>query len=261
MKKPFMWETPTENFKLAWNEVHVWRISLNVTAPYKRRLESILSVGEKYRAEKYRFLVDRNHFIVVRGVTRIILGCYLNMQPSELRFSYGSYEKPILIDQRDGHVLHFNVSHSDELGLCAVTRDRELGVDLERIRPGFIHEEIPEHFFSSQEVTKLRALPISLQEKAFFRCWTRKEAYLKAKGGGLSAKLNQFEVSFAPGEPAAILNTFDDPKEKIRWSLFDIDPGPSYAAAAVVEGFDLHMRYLQWQSYLVGRLHNITISN
>ena len=141
------------------------------------------------------------------------------MQPSELRFSHGFYGKPILIDQQAGHVLHFKVSHSDELRLCAVTRERQLGVDLERIRPGFIHDQIPEHFFSQQEVTQLRSLPISLQEKAFFRCWTRMEAYLKAKGGGLSAKLNlKYPLR---REAAAILDTFDELKGKTvgRYSI------------------------------------------
>ena len=247
--KPFVWETPTENFKLAWNEVHVWRVFLNVTAPYQQRLKSILSVDEKLRAKKYRFLVDRNHFIVARGVLRIILGCYLNMKPRELRFSYGPYEKPVLVDQPDGHELHFNVSHSHGLGLCAVTQGRKLGVDLEKIRPDLINEQIPEHFFSPAEVAKLRALPIALQKKAFFRCWTRKEAYLKAKGGGLSFELNQFEVSFAPGEPAAILNIFEDPKEKDRWSLIDIDPGQGYTGALAVEEFGLDLRYLLWENH------------
>jgi 4'-phosphopantetheinyl transferase len=260
MTKPFKWETPTENFKLACNEVHVWRVSLNVTASYQQRLKSILSVDENYRAKTYRFLVDRNHFIVARGVLRIILGCYLNMKPNKLKFSYNPYEKPFLIDQPDGHELHFNVSHSHGFGLCAVTQGRELGVDLEKIRPDFINEQIPEHFFSLQEVAKLRALPISLQEKAFFRCWTRKEAYLKAKGGGLSLKLNQFEVSFAPGEPAAILNIFDNPKEKDRWSLIDIDPGPGYTGALAVEGFGLDIKYLQWATHLFDE-ENMLISN
>jgi 4'-phosphopantetheinyl transferase len=127
----------------------------------------------------------------------------------------------------------------------------ELGVDLEKIRPDFISEQIPEQFFSPQEVAKLRALPITLQEKAFFRCWTRKEAYFKAKGGGLSFNLNQFEVSFTPGEPAAILNIFDDPKEKNHWSLIDIDLGPDYAAALAVEEFGLDLRYLLWENHVL----------
>lgn len=258
MKEPFMWETPAENFKLAPNEVHIWRVSLNVTVSYQNRLKSILSVDEKYRAKNYRFLVDRNRFIVARGVLRIILGFYLNMKPDKLQFSYGPYEKPELVDQPDGHAVGFNVSHSHGLGLCAVTQGRKLGVDLEKIRPDFINEQIPEHFFSPQEVAKLRALPVLLQEKAFFRCWTRKEAYLKAKGGGLSFELNQFEVSFAPGEPAAILNIFDDPKEKNRWSLIDIDPGPGYAGALAVEGLGLHTRYLQWEPHL---FHEKNMSN
>jgi 4'-phosphopantetheinyl transferase len=248
--KPWTWDTPTEKPKLAWDEVHVWRICLNDAAPFLKRLTSILSADEKNRAKRYRFIEDRNHFIAGRGVLRIILCSYLDMKPSKLRFSHGPYQKPLLVAQADGHTLQFNVSHSDGLGLCAVTRGRELGVDLEKIRAGFINKKIPEHFFSHQEAAKLRALPDSFQEKAFFKCWTRKEAFLKAKGGGLSLKLDQFEVSFAPGEPAAILNIYDDPKERDRWSLLDIDPSPGYAGALVVEGFGLDLRYLQWETHL-----------
>jgi 4'-phosphopantetheinyl transferase len=253
-----MWKTPAEKLKLASNEVHIWRVSLDVTVSYQKRLKSILSVDENLRAKKYHFLSDRNRFIVARGALRIILGFYLNMKPDKLQFSYGPYEKPELVDQPDGHLLHFNVSHSHGLGLCAVTQGRKLGVDLEKIHSDFTNEQISEHFFSPQEVAKLRALPTLLQEKAFFRCWTRKEAYLKAKGGGLSFELNQFEVSFAPGEPAAILNILDNPKEKNRWSLIDIDPGPGYAGALAVEGLGLDIKYLHWEPHL---FHEKNMSN
>jgi 4'-phosphopantetheinyl transferase len=249
MAKPRIWDTATEMPKLAWDEVHVWRVCLDDSALFLERLISILSIDEINRTNRYCFLADRNHFIVARGVLRIILGSYLNMKPDKLRFSYSPYNKPLLSDQLAGHVLNFNVSHSHGLGLCAVTRGRELGVDLEKICPVFINEQIPEHFFSPQEVAKLRALPNSLQEKAFFNCWTRKEAFLNAKGGGLSFKLNQFEVSFAPGEPAAILNTYDDLKERDRWSLIDINPGPGYAGALAVEGFGLHLKCFQWETH------------
>jgi 4'-phosphopantetheinyl transferase len=173
------------------------------------------------------------------------------MKPRELQFSYGPYEKPLLVAQQDGHTLQFNVSHSQELGLCAVSLGRAVGVDLEKIRPDFINEKIPEQFFSHQETAKLRALPVPFQESAFFKCWTRKEAFFKAKGGGLSLKLDQFEVSFAPGEPTAILNIYDDPKESDRWSLIDLDPGPGFAAAVAVEGLDVQLKCFQWQTHFL----------
>ena len=139
--KPWIWDTPTEKPKLAWDQVHVWRICLNDAAPFLQRLISILSIDEKYRAKRYRFIGDRNHFIAARGVLRIILGSYLNMKPNKLRFSYGPYDKPLLVAQPDGHALQFNVSQSHGLGLCAVTRGRELGVDLEKIE----RQELPHH--------------------------------------------------------------------------------------------------------------------
>jgi 4'-phosphopantetheinyl transferase len=246
--KPWIWETPTEKPKLARNQVHVWRICLNDATPLLKPLISILSADEKNRAEKYRFIGDRNNFIAGRGVLRIILGSYLDIKPGKLRFSYGPYEKPLLVTQRGEHSLQFNISRSHGLGLCAVTQGRKLGVDLEKICPSFINQQIPEHFFSHKEAAKLRALPVSFQEKAFFNCWTRKEAFLKAKGSGLSSKLDQFEVSLAPEEPVALLDIYDDPKERDHWSLIDIDPGPGFAAALAIEGLDLDFKCFQWEA-------------
>ncbi|HEV7217131.1 MAG TPA: 4'-phosphopantetheinyl transferase superfamily protein, partial [Chloroflexota bacterium] len=140
--------------------------------------------------------------------------------------------------------LRFNLSHTDGLALLAVTRERELGIDVERVRKGIAREGIAERFFTTTEVADLRALPADSQDDAFFACWTRKEAYVKARGEGLSIPLDQFAVSLLPGEPAALLHVALDPDEVKRWSLHDLDAGPGYRAALLVEG---HNPTLSWR--------------
>jgi 4'-phosphopantetheinyl transferase len=202
------------------------------------RLWSFLAEDERQRAERYVFEKDRRHFVVARGLLRVLLGRYLQQAPQQLCFTYGSHGKPALATATRGELLHFNVSHSHGLALYAMTHGRELGVDVERIRPAVAQEMIAERFFSSHEVTILRALPIVLQGTAFFACWTRKEAFIKAKGDGLALPLDQFDVSLAPGEPAALLRTAWDPPEAARWTMQDLAPAPGYRAAVAVAGHD-----------------------
>ena len=203
-----------------------------------RSLRHTLTTDECQRAERYVFEKDRTHFAVARGLLRVLLGRYLRQEPQHLRFTYGPHGKPALATDTGRAPLCFNVSHSHGLALYAVTRGREVGVDVERIRPEIAQEKIAERFFSRREVTVLRALPTSLQAAAFFACWTRKEAYIKAKGEGLALPLGQFDVSLAPGEPAMLLRTAWDPQEAACWALQDLAPAPGYRAAVAVAGHD-----------------------
>jgi 4'-phosphopantetheinyl transferase len=139
------------------------------------------------------------------------------------------------------------LSHSDGLVLYAITRGREVGVDVERLRPDFAVLEVAKKFFSRREVTALVALPENQWPKAFFNCWTRKEAYIKARGEGLTLPLDRFDVSLVPGEPAALLYTNDDPQEASRWSLQELVPESGYVAALAVEGHDWRLKCWQWQ--------------
>jgi 4'-phosphopantetheinyl transferase len=232
------WRPAPETLTLHSDEVHVWRSPLDLSEADVYRLWSILAGDERQRAERYFFEKDRRHFVAARGLLRVLLGRYLIQAPQQLRFTYGSHGKPALATDTRGQPLYFNVSHSHGLALYALTRGRELGVDVERIRPAVAQETIAEHFFSSREVTVLRALPIALQSTAFFACWTRKEAYIKAKGDGLALPLDQFDVSLAPGEPAALLHTAWDPQEAARWAMQDLAPAPDYRAAVAVAGHD-----------------------
>jgi len=217
-----------------------------VKASCIQSLQRNLTADERARAERFYFRKDREHFIVARGLLRIILGRYLKIDPGQLRFCYSAHGKPSLARGSGGDDLRFNLSHAVELALFAATRGREVGVDIERIRTDFADERVAEQFFSSREVTALRVLPGNMQPQAFFNCWTRKEAYIKARGEGLSLRLDQFEVSLAPGEHAALLSTSGDTQESFRWSLRELVTDPGYVAALAVEGSSWSLRCWQW---------------
>jgi 4'-phosphopantetheinyl transferase len=198
------------------------------------------------RATRFYFEKDRRHFIVARGVLRAILGRYLDLAPECLSFCYSSYGKPALSGEPDLNSIRFNLSHSYGVALYAVTRGREVGIDLERIRSDLAVAQIAARFFHRREIEMLRALPGEMQNRAFFRCWTRKEAYIKARGEGLSLPLDRFDVSLDPGEPGMVDGASRDPSEASRWSLQELNPIPGYAAAVAVEGHDWHLTCWQW---------------
>ncbi len=245
------WRYPPETVSLGQNEVHVWRASLRLPARQIETLKLNLSDEELKRAIRFHFQKDRNRFIVARGLLRTILGLYLNVEPKQVRLCYSANGKPKLFSQNCDERHCFNISHSHGLALFAVTRDRNIGIDLEYIQTGFASEGIPERFFSHREVEMLRSLPEDLQQEAFFYCWTRKEAYLKARGDGLRFPLDKCEVSVSPREPASLLRIIGDPDEASRWSLKTLSPGSGYAAALAVLGHDWHLRCWQWLNFEV----------
>jgi 4'-phosphopantetheinyl transferase len=242
----FLWSQPPETLILENTEVHVWRAALDQAMPQVQSLLCTLTPGERARASRFHFHKDREHFIVARGLLRTILGRYLNVRPGRLRFRYSLYGKPSLAEEFGGDTLRFNVSHSRGLALYALTRDREIGVDLEYIDPDLAHEQIAERFFSPREVIMLRALPTDTQKEAFFNCWSRKEAYVKAVGDGLAIPLDQFDVSLAPQEPAQILSIRGDPQGAARWTLKRLMPAKGYVGALAIEGQLQHLMCWQW---------------
>ncbi|HJQ31620.1 MAG TPA: 4'-phosphopantetheinyl transferase superfamily protein [Pyrinomonadaceae bacterium] len=230
------WELPPPRPALPGEEVHVWRALLDAPEVRVRRLLELLAPDERERAARFHFERDRRRFTVARGLLRGILGGYLNSAPEALRFVYGAQGKPALVAEQNPGGLRFNVSHSEGVALFAFARGREVGVDVERVSSRVSCEEIAGRFFSPGEVARLRALPAELREAAFFDCWTRKEAYIKARGEGLSLPLDGFDVSLGPGEPTALLANRLDPAEVARWSLRALAPWPGVAAAVVAEG-------------------------
>jgi 4'-phosphopantetheinyl transferase len=240
------WSSPPRDLTLESDEVHVWRAASDSTGLCLEDLRQTLSADERARAERFSFRLNRDRFIIRRGLLRAILGRYLAMDPGRLQFNRGAHGKPALAPQDSGMQLRFNVSRSAGLILYAVARGREIGVDLEQIQPAIARECIPEHFFSPREVAALRALPVDAQPEAFFTCWTRKEAYVKARGAGLALRLDGFDVSLVPGEPAALLRTAGDAQEASRWSLQALAPGRGYVGALAVEGHARQLSCWQW---------------
>ena len=243
----FQWSVPPKELKLESDEVHVWRASLNASTTCVEYFNSKLSADELMRAEKFHFRRDRNHFIVARGRLRFILGSYLRIDPGQLQFRYSAYGKPIIAHESGGDSLRFSVSHSHKLSLYAVTMGRELGIDLERIHPELADLRIAEQYFSPQEFAILHALPNHLQTEAFFRCWTSKEAYIKAIGEGLAFPLHQIEVSVRPREPAVPLRIKGDPLEASRWLLRELDIGAKYIATLAVKAHGWKLKCWQWE--------------
>jgi 4'-phosphopantetheinyl transferase len=242
------WCFPPEAPLLGRDEVHVWRATLDETPSPIDSFLHTLAADERTRAERFHFPRDRERFIVARGVLRAILGLYSNSAPECVSLRYSSHGKPHLASESGGAAIHFNISHSHGVALYAVTRAREVGIDLECIRSDLAVQQIAERFFSHREIATLHALPTDLREAAFFRCWTRKEAYIKAKGEGLSLPLDEFDVSLTPGEPAALLRTQRDPDEAHRWSLQELTPAPGYVAALAVEGHGWRLACWDWRS-------------
>ncbi len=227
------------------NEVHVWCASLDVEASYLQHLQQVLTTDEQNRGDRFYFQQDREHFIVARGLLRIILSRYLNTEPDRLQFCYGSKGKPAL-EPSLSKVLCFNLSHSHGKALYAIASRRDVGVDLELIKADLSILEIAERFFSPREYAVLLELDPPARQQAFFTYWTLKEAYIKARGEGLSIGLNQFDVSLVPGEATALLRTAWDIDEAQRWSLYNLTPALGYAAALVVEGDRPQLSCWQW---------------
>jgi len=229
------WRTAPKDLSLAENIVHVWRAELANPS-----LE-LLSPDERERAAQFHFDKDRNRYVGARAILRQLAGRYENVSPTELRFTYNAFGKPAL----DASSLRFNTSHSANFALFAFTRTRNIGVDIERIRPDFATREIAARFFSETEVAALRALPEPAQSAAFFACWTRKEALIKAHGSGLSLSLRKFAVSV--DTPARLLRTDFDPEAVRQWTLHELFPGEGFVAALAVEGSPERIDCWRWE--------------
>lgn len=241
------WHVPVVFPVLGDDEIQVWSAALHATADRIEALSCTLTADERTRAERFRFDRDRTRSIVARGLLREIIGRYLDREPAALSFQYNTFGKPSLPDESGSDWIHFNVSHADGVALFAFTRHRDVGVDVERLRTDMACEQIAERFFSVQEAATLRTLNPALQDAAFFACWTRKEAYKKARGEGISEGLDQFDVSLTPNEPAAVLASREPGAVRARWHLHHLTPEPGYIGAVAVQGEPCLLTCWQWQ--------------
>jgi 4'-phosphopantetheinyl transferase len=246
MKAPVEWSSPLATPQLASGEIHVWRASLSVHPTILRSLESALAQDEKARATRFIFERDRDRFIAARGILRDLLGRYIPCTPETIDFAYGPRGKPAIVGPATRPDLRFNLSHSHSLAVITIGRGREVGIDVELIRTEFAGEEIARRYFSAKEIAELSSLPAELRSEGFFVCWTRKEAYIKAKGDGLQISLDSFDVSLSPDRPAT-LSCGDESRWKIESFVPSVDSQPKYAAAVVAEGKDWTARYFEWK--------------
>jgi 4'-phosphopantetheinyl transferase len=233
-----LWRPAIPGELIGSNEVHVWRVFLDLTILQSESLPGILSSDELARAGQFRFERDQNRFIVARGMLRKILGHYLGMNPHKLRFEYTPNGKPILATNAGYNTLHFNLSHSNAFALIAVTRGRNIGIDIEHIRDDVDAGQIARRFFSQEEISALERIHKDKQSEVFFQYWTRKEAFLKAMGDGVSFPMEQCDVSLINGRVLSPVRLLGDHRKSSGWYGQDLFPGHGYAAAIAVEGGD-----------------------
>jgi 4'-phosphopantetheinyl transferase len=219
---------------LASGEIHVWQFPLTSSEPAFAGFTELLSSDERIRASRFHFQRDARRFTVARASMRMILSAYSAAPTRDLRFVDSKNGKPALASAAVD--IHFNLSHSGEMGLLGIALGGEVGVDIEVIRSDIEIDQLASRFFSAHEQESLHALPEQERIAAFFRCWTCKEAFLKAQGVGLSRSLASFDVEVNPGRPACLLATRPDAEEAVRWSLYSVENIDGHAAAVAVEG-------------------------
>jgi 4'-phosphopantetheinyl transferase len=217
-------------------EAHVWAAPLDLQEATVASLHTTLSEDERQRAARFRLGQLRNRFVAARAALRAILARYLEAMPEELRFNYAERGKPSLAGPWAERGLCFNLAHSQGLALFAVTRMGDVGVDVEQIRHTVSMDRLVERFFSAEEQDQWRRLPAETRQLAFFHAWTRKEAWLKATGSGLSFPLEQISVSLTPGKPARVLSINGSVAEAARWWLDSFEPGPGWIGALALRG-------------------------
>jgi len=225
---------PPAGWRLSPADVHVWTISLDVASAVLDAFAAILSSSELERAQQFRSGQPRNRFIAGRAQMRTLLSRYLQTEPAKLEFGYGSGGKPFLSGAFAENGLNFNLTHSDNLALLAVTRAGMIGADIERIRPLTDADRLVDRFFSERESAAFHKLPAEQKPVAFFNLWTRKEAWLKATGAGIGHLLNAVEPSFLPGEAVRFISLPVDAQPMAPWMLHDLQPAPDFIAAMAV---------------------------
>ncbi|HXV84574.1 MAG TPA: 4'-phosphopantetheinyl transferase superfamily protein [Candidatus Binatia bacterium] len=241
-----LWVRPSSlsGLILKENEVHVWLVQAGDESIYFKIFEDLLSPTERDRAARFKFETDRRRYVIAHAALRSILSLYVKRPAQELQFVAGPNGKPKLALVHANNKLEFNLSHSHEVSLIAVTEGREIGVDVEWVKEDFAFGEVAQRFFTGKEVAELKALPTELQRRTFYRCWSSKEAFLKAKGTGLSGELDEVEILFTPGEDVRISGTIPN------WTLIELNPSDGYVGALATEGSKCRLECFQWRSSL-----------
>ncbi|WP_299119090.1 4'-phosphopantetheinyl transferase superfamily protein [uncultured Winogradskyella sp.] len=225
------------------NTLHIWSLNFVVNDNAFNKYHNLLSDDEKERASRFKFFKDKRCYVVTKGILRLLSGQYLNKDAKAIKFEYEKYGKPKFKHKTN---LNFNVSHSGDLAIIGFIYDHTIGVDIEKIKNDFDTFDIASKFFSKQEINALREIPTQQQHLAFYRCWTRKEAFIKAKGSGLSFPLNEFSVSLDSDLDAEVLWTKWNTGEKHQWKLSSFIPSKDYIAAHIVDSKIENIQYFNW---------------
>jgi 4'-phosphopantetheinyl transferase len=238
------WQTPPLALALDRGDVHVWRLRLAQPPDAIARLGATLTGDEHARASRFYFERDRTAFTVARGALRTLLGRYTGAAPAALVLGYRDKGKPYLLSPPGD--LEFNVSHSGDFALLAFTRGAPIGVDVERHRPLDDLHSLAKFSFSPSEYAALCALPATDHVTAFYACWSRKEAFIKLTGEGVS-QLAEFDVSLRPGEPMRLLR-FRDQRDGLPWALHELPAIPGHSAALAVEADPIRLSCWEWST-------------
>jgi 4'-phosphopantetheinyl transferase len=232
--------------KIEKNEVHIWTIPLDRDDQAVGRYYQALSTEERKRAARFHFERHRRRYTVSHGAVREILAGYLVTAPAEIQFDQTDHGKPALSGPFKTSGLYFNLTHSHELAVVGLVRDHEIGVDVEYVQKMGDIDGIASRFFSSAERAAYLDLAEDQRALGFFNCWTRKEAFIKAIGEGLSHPLDQFDVNLAPGVPASLLRIGDDDEEAPRWTLEPFKPEPDYIGAVALRAREVQVRFFRF---------------
>ena len=226
--------------------LHVWRILLSQSEEVVRKLEGLLSVDEMKHADRYRRERDRTQYVVAHGALRELLADYTEQTPRNISFGHTATGKPFLIDDRGEQRLRFNLSHSGEWAIIVLALSTEVGIDIEQIDSDVSVEAVAERFFSYSEFEALQEVPLEQRTVAFFSAWTRKEAYLKARGESIANRLRNFSISIDPEQIPLILTDLMYPSAALRWRLYDLDITPGYSGALAAEGTMHQIHVMSW---------------
>lgn len=236
------WKTASADVQPDSDHVDIWRIPTQLDGPRLEPFESVLSARQRERAARLRVDEKRRQYIIAHGLTRRVLGRALSVSPEAVEFIRGPKGKPYLGGAAAGHGIQFNMTHTSHLALIAVTRRGEVGIDIERIRRNLQWEKLARRYFSAQEHEAFRAQPPDARLRAFFVCWTRKEAVLKAIGTGIGGGLGSFDVSVDPDSPPRLLENRWNGRFHGDWSMAHLEPGEPYVATLVAEYGGIRLR-------------------
>lgn len=239
------WTRPAAPPPLDPGDAHVWRVDLARSHAEVARDADSLSADERRRSERFRFPAHRDRYVAAHAALRAILAGYLELDPAAVRYRRGPAGKPFLAPGLAPGDLQFNLTDSGDVALVAVTEGRELGVDLERHRPETPVLALAQRWLTPSEAAAIRATPETARRAAFFACWTRKEAYVKARGGSIIRSLRTFSVTVEPAAERIELDVHGDPAAGSRWWIGNLEAAPGFAAALAADG-EVRVRRYQW---------------